>query len=372
MPLTVIVLLLLLAVGLVVVGVWYNRRQSQHQAQVNCQKAAEQIIQTYLADVPLNNIYVRWIDILEEQGYIEPLYARGSMMVLGAPGMGLPEVLKQIVRHTNSLIGEEHRMGVYLDAKQLTCVVELTGAEQSVENSFPEEIYRAIIIDTVNPFLQDLAERLGEEPFIKTGMRSLDIELKDQLATNIVDMPVAGIGQTLSQIWDMAGITQVRLCLDNAAAVRPEHQAVLLSLLLRTLEHNRQGDLVIGGKLDELQLMSSTPQGPVGIQFGHDIFLGVNLEALLLPQADAIGIEIEGGPRFDWLSAVLTEAGGAVSPEDFMSRLFDPPESWKQVFHAYEGDLERAAVLIAAAAAWKQNNPDGHLSFKALVDMTEF
>jgi hypothetical protein len=223
----------------------------------------------------------------------------------------------------------------------------------------------------VDPLLQDLAEEMGEEAFLKSGLRSLDIELKDQLAASIVDMPVAGISQTLSDLWNLAGIAQVKLCLDNAAEVRFEHQAVLLSLLLRTFEHTRQADMVIGGKMDELQLMASTSQGPVGIQFGHDIFLGLNLEDLLLPHADEIDIELDGGPRSAWLTAVLSEAGDTVSLEDFKNNLFDPPENWKQLFHDCGGDLGRTAGVIAAVVAWKQKNPDGHLTIDDLADWPE-
>ena len=371
MPMTVIVFLLMLFVALAAVGVWYYWRQSQQQLQATCRQAAEQVIKRIVPDEPINSAFVRWIDILTQQGYIEPLYASGSMMILGSPGMGLSEVLKQMVRHLNSHFGEERRMGIYLDAKQLTCVVALTGAEQGVENSFPEEIYRAIVVHMVDPLLQDLEEEMGEGPFLKSGLRSLVIDLKDQLAASIVDMPVAGISQTLSQIWNTAGITQVVLCLDNAALVRCEHQAVLLSLLLRTFEHGRQGDLVIGGRMDELQLMASTPQGPVGIQFGHDIFLSLNLEALLLPQADVFDIELEGGPRADWLAGVLSDAGDAVSLEDFKTNLFDPPDSWKQLFHDSQGDLEKVARAVVAAVDWKQKNPVGRLIVKELTVMTE-
>jgi len=288
-------------------------------------------------------------------------------MILGTPGMGLSDVLKLVVRHLNSHFSDEHRMGVYLDARELTCVVELTGDEQSVENSFPEEIYRAIILAMTEPLLQKLAERMGETPFLKCGLRSLKIELKDHLAANIVDMPVAGISQTINHIWEIAGIKQVKLCLDNASLVQYEHQAVLLSLLLRTFAHSRVGDLVIGGRMDELQLMSSTSQGPVGIQFGHDIFLGVNLEALLLPQADMLGIDLEGGPRADWLSAVFSEAGYAVTLEEFKNNLFDPPESWTQLFHNYQGDLNRVSKAVETAATWKQENPEDHLTVAALA-----
>lgn len=371
MPMTFIIgLLLLVAVlGAVGAGVWYFQQQSKQRLQAACRKAAEEVIQSWLPDAPSNSVYARWVDILKEQGYIEPLYANGSMLILGAPGMGLTEVMQQVVRHLNTCFAEERRMGVYLDARELTCVAPLTGDEQSVDNSFPEEIYRAIIVSLIDPLLEKLAEQMGENAFSKSGLQALDIELKDHLAANIIDMPVAAISQTMRQIWDTAGITQVKLCLDYAALVRCEHQAVLLSLLLRTFTHSRQGDLVIGGRMDELQLMSSTPQGPVGIQFGHDIFLSVNLEALLLPQADVFGIDLDGGPRADWLAAIFMEAGYAASLEDFKSSLFDPPESWKQLFHLHQGNLEMVAKAVAAAAAWKQAHPDDRLTVEALADL---
>lgn len=289
-----------------------------------------------------------WLEVLEKNGYLSQLCESGSMLVIGTSAMGASSVLKWIVSTINKNVKETHQMGFYYDINE---------ALLENENTFPEIIYQKIIIKMFESLLSLIENNLTKKNFLQSRLLFLKNTLNEKLDNNIIDMPLADISKVMNDIFNILGIDQVKLCLDNISNLHTHQLAFLLHLLMRTFEKTGKYDLVISGILDQLILMTDTPQGPVGLQFGHDIFLGLNLEELLLPQTDKIANFLDFGIRSEYLNGVLEYLGFSLDKDIYgFKDIFTTPNTWKSLFHLMNGNLDQIMHAIPIIMNWYKDN----------------
>lgn len=297
-----------------------------------------------------------WADILDKKEYLNTLCSNGSMIVYGTTEMGLSTIFKKITNKINSDYDRTHRIAIYINIPDLPCTIG------TIESSLPEDIYRLVLSSTINELLWNLENSIGKKIYNQSGLPALDTRLKDLLCNSIIEMPVTEIAQTFNETMALLDIKQIKICLDNITIVKPEKLPFLLSLLMRTFQSSGRMDLVFGGEMEKLQLIIDTREGPVGIQFGHDIFLGLNVNELLLPHTEDIEhISTEGSLRAHFIQHALTKINlyPEASPSSFqqyIKNVFLDSDSWITLFQFHNGDLEMIMNSLHPLLDWTRTN----------------
>ena len=336
----------LIVLLLIALGFQFIRHTSKKQNLFKIHQAAQDFVNSTTPDIKAESeAKMIWLKIVKSNGYLKSLHNKGSQILLGDSSMGVSIFLKDAARFTNDQFNTHQHYAAYINTWEAVNI-----AHEHEDIAFPEDVYRAILTSNINPLLLSIEEKLGEKKYLESGLPELDLQLKALLDNTIIEMPTVEIARTLNEIWSIVGIAYFRLFLDRLSSVNAEQMPLIIDLLMRTLQQSGKADLVIGGGSDDLILIRDTPEGPIGVQVGHDIFISLNLEDILIPATDNLDdVYLGNSPRGEFIKVILKDLPSgvkAVTMSDFENNLFEPADGWKFLFAATRGDVDKIVETI--------------------------
>ncbi|MCL5997745.1 MAG: hypothetical protein M1546_17065 [Chloroflexi bacterium] len=319
-----------------------QRPTPQVPSSIGLSRVGEAIAQSHAVENgPLNPYIDRWVDIVIGHSNVDLLTGHQNAIIFGTKSAGRQAIMTRVVDLVNARFGTEKRAAVYTELEQMVSASTLY-AWTSVD-----AVYRELIASPLAWSKNKLHLKPDKE------LQKIETQLNKLLDVPVAKLDTMAVRDAFYAWLDRIGIQTFSLFIDNLTSLAPEFVPILLQMLLDTFPRGGRVSFKLGGMKSALKLEERAKRGPLsgqlGMQFSHDVLVGLDLDQLLR-MADAGASPSD--PRQIFLlasiQALAPDLAAVVKPQPdpMWAKLFDPEDAWLTLFKAsdFEIDIVGAAL----------------------------
>jgi hypothetical protein len=289
----------------------------------------------------------QWAEIVVRVCNTELLTGHQNALIFGAQSSGRQSIMWRLVDMVNAGFEAEHHAAVYVELQQLV------SASTVYTWTSVDAVYRALMTSPMTW----AKNQLHLKP--ERDLQRLETQLNTLLDVPVAKLDMLAVRDVFHSWLDRLGVHRLSLFVDDVSALAPEFAPVLLQMLLDTFPRGSRVSIKLGAVKNALKLEERARRGQLGMQFSHDILVGLDLDQTLR-LADTAATQSDPRQAFllsciekfapELLARVqpLAQAKSAEQPkpDPAWAELFEPAETWFDLYKDSNFDIAIAGAAL--------------------------
>jgi hypothetical protein len=317
----------------------WQRAEHSQQPTVNPANASDAITQSQAGDRAALGPYLdQWAETVLKSSNRELLTGLQNAIVFGTKSMGRQAVMLRLANLVNARFNVDHHAAVYVEIEQMV------SASTVYTWTSIDVIYRGVVSAALTWARTQLRIKEDRE------LHKFAEQFETLLNVPVSKLDMLAVRDTFLHWLDRMGIQNLSLFVDDVSSLAPEFIPVLLQMLLDTFPRGGRVSFKIGGVKQLLKLEERAKRGALGMQFSHDILVGLDLDQVL-QAPDVAASQLD--PRQVFLLACIQKlapnlAGPLQQQADpEWDKLFEPADVWFTLYKAGDFDISIVATALA-------------------------
>lgn len=279
----------------------------------------------------------QWAEIVLRFSNTDLLAGPQNALVFGTKPMGRQAVVTRIANLVNTRFSAERHAAVYVDLQQMV------SASTVYTWTSVDAVYRELISSPLSWVRTKLRLKPDRE------LQKHETQLAALLDTPVSKLNALALRDTFYAWMDRLNVRSLSFYIDDVSALAPGFIPVLLQMLLDTFPRGGRVSFKLAGLKQALKLEERAKRGAVGMQFSHDILVGLDLEQLL--QTSDVNASSFDPRQVFLLTCIQKLAPGLAArvepkPDPTWENLFDPPGVWVNLFKGADYDMEVIGIAL--------------------------